>query len=81
MSADTPLTPVERTILHLEAQRWLQPGAKHEVFRAAHPDVSEPVYYATLVHLIDKPAAAAVDPVLVARLRRLRAMPRVRTAR
>ena len=62
----------EREILAFEGQWWKYAGAKeqaiHELF-----DMSATRYYQVLNALIDKPAAQVVDPLLVKRLRRLRA--------
>jgi hypothetical protein len=58
-------------ILAFEAQWWKHPGAKEQAIRERF-EMSPNRYYQVLNALIDRPAALAQDPVLVARLRRLR---------
>ncbi|MDR1998363.1 MAG: DUF3263 domain-containing protein [Frankiaceae bacterium] len=62
----------EREMLAFERQWWKYAGAKeqaiHELF-----DMSATRYYQLLNALIDSPAALAADPMLVKRLRRVRA--------
>src|ERR687888_1911497 len=62
----------EREILAFEAQWWKYAGAKEQAIRELF-DMSATRYYQVLNVLIDKPAAMAADPLLVKRLRRLRA--------
>jgi len=71
----------EREILAFERQWWKYAGAKeqaiHELF-----DMSATRYYQFLNGLIDRPEALAADPMLIKRLRRLRASrQRARAAR
>lgn len=66
------LTAREREILAFERRRWRYPGAKEQAIRDAF-DISATRYYQVLNALIDRPEALAAAPVLVARLRRLRA--------
>ncbi|MHA6621739.1 DUF3263 domain-containing protein [Pseudonocardia sp. DLS-67] len=71
----------EREMLAFEAQWWKYAGAKEQAVRELF-DMSATRYYQVLNALIDKPEAIAVDPLLVKRLRRLRASrQRTRAAR
>jgi Protein of unknown function (DUF3263) len=71
----------ELEILAFEAQWWKYAGAKEQAIRELF-DMSATRYYQLLNALIDKPAALATDPLLVKRLRRLRASrQRTRAAR
>src|SRR6478752_9045419 len=62
----------EREILAFEGQWWKYAGAKEQAIRELF-DMSATRYYQLLNALIDEPAALAHDPMLVKRLRRLRA--------
>src|SRR6195952_3124554 len=62
----------EREILTFERQWWKYAGAKEQAIRELF-DMSATRYYQLLNALIDSPAALAADPLLVKRLRRLRA--------
>jgi hypothetical protein len=62
----------EREILAFERQWWKYAGAKEQAIRELF-DMSATRYYQVLNALIDTPAALAADPMLVKRLRRLRA--------
>jgi hypothetical protein len=68
----TELTDGERELLDFEKQWWRRPGAKEQAIHDRF-DLSPTRYYALLNALLDRPAALAYDPVLVNRLRRLRA--------
>ncbi len=71
----------EREVLAFEAQWWKYAGAKEQAVRELF-DMSATRYYQVLNAVIDKPAALAVDPLLVKRLRRLRSTrQRTRAAR
>ena len=59
-------------ILAFERQWWKFAGAKEQAVRDKF-GMSATRYYQTLNALIDQPAALAQDPLLVKRLRRLRA--------
>jgi hypothetical protein len=59
-------------ILAFERQWWKFAGAKEQAIRDKF-GMSATRYYQTLNALIDKPEALAQDPLLVKRLRRLRA--------
>ncbi len=61
----------DREILAFEAQWWKYAGAKEQAIRELF-DMSATRYYQILNVLLDDPAAMAVDPMLVKRLRRLR---------
>jgi uncharacterized protein DUF3263 len=73
------LTEREREILVFEARWWKHAGAKEQAIRDSF-GLSSTRYYQLLNSLLDKPAAAEHDPLLVGRLRRLRAT-RARTRR
>ena len=69
----------EREILAFEGQWWKYAGAKEQAVRELF-DMSPTRYYQVLNALIDKPEALAAEPLLIKRLRRLRAS-RQRTRR
>lgn len=76
-----PLERREREMLAFEAQWWKYAGAKEQAVRELF-DMSATRYYQLLNALVDKPEALAADPLLVRRLRRLRASrQRTRAAR
>ena len=62
----------DREILAFERQWWKYAGAKEQAIRELF-DMSATRYYQVLNNLIDSPDALAADPMLVKRLRRLRA--------
>ena len=62
----------DREILAFERQWWKYAGAKEQAIRELF-DMSATRYYQVLNALIDTPAALQADPMLVKRLRRLRA--------
>ncbi len=66
------LTEREQRILAFERKWWRHAGSKEQAIRDAF-DLSSTRYYQLLNGLLDKPAALAAEPMLVARLRRLRA--------
>lgn len=66
------LTEQERELLAFERQWWKYAGSKEQAIRELF-DMSSTRYYQTLNALIDNPQALAHDPMLVKRLRRLRA--------
>src|SRR5436309_10893913 len=66
------LSERHREILAFERQWWKYAGAKEQAIRELF-DMSATRYYQVLNALIDTPAALAADPMLVKRLRRLRA--------
>lgn len=75
------LSDRDRRILEFERQWWKYAGAKEQAIRDLF-DMSATRYYQILNNLIDAPAALAFDPMLVKRLRRLRASrQRARSAR
>jgi len=65
------LTERERQILAFENRWWKHAGSKEQDIRDTF-GVSSTRYYQLLNGLLDNPAALEYDPVLVARLRRLR---------
>ena len=77
----SPLSDQELAILEFERQWWKYAGAKEQAIRDLF-DMSATRYYQILNGLIDTPEALAFDPMLVKRLRRLRATrQRARSAR
>ena len=70
--AGAHLSERDQEILAFERQWWKYAGAKEQAIRELF-DMSATRYYQVLNTLIDAPAALAVDPLLVKRLRRLRA--------
>ena len=71
----------DQQVLAFERQWWKYAGAKEQAVRELF-DMSATRYYQVLNALIDSPAALAHDPMLVKRLRRLRASrQRARSAR
>jgi hypothetical protein len=75
------LSDRDREILAFERQWWKYAGAKEQAVRELF-DMSATRYYQVLNALIDRPEALTADPMLVKRLRRLRAArQRARSAR
>ena len=75
------LSERDRDILALERLWWQYAGAKEQAIREKF-DMSTTRYYQVLNALIDRDDALAFDPLLVKRLRRLRAQrQRSRSAR
>ena len=68
----TALSDRDRDILEFERQWWKYAGAKETAVRDKF-DMSSTRYYQVLNALIDRPEALEADPLLVRRLRRLRA--------
>jgi Protein of unknown function (DUF3263) len=62
----------EHEMLAFERQWWRRPGAKEAAIRDRF-SMTPTRYYQVLNALVDQPAALAVDPLLVRRLRRVRA--------
>jgi hypothetical protein len=80
-SAGAELSERDRAILTFERQWWRFAGAKEQAIRELF-DMSATRYYQVLNLLIDRPEALAHDPMLVKRLRRMRAArQRARSAR
>ena len=80
-AASAGLTEREAEILAFERQWWKYAGAKETAVRDLF-DMSATRYYQVLNALIDRPEALVADPMLVKRLRRLRATrQRTRSAR
>lgn len=71
-SGPVELSDLERQVLEFEKQWWQYPGTKEKAIREMFA-LSPTRYYQVLNDVIDKPAALTVDPLLVRRLRRLRA--------
>jgi hypothetical protein len=70
--SEAPLTERELQILSFESKWWKHAGSKEQAIRDSF-EVSSTRYYQLLNGLLDNPAALAHDPVLIGRLRRLRA--------
>jgi hypothetical protein len=66
------LSERDQRILAFERQWWQYAGAKEQAIRESF-DMSATRYYQVLNALIDRQSALAHDPLLVKRLRRLRA--------
>jgi hypothetical protein len=66
------LSQRDRAILEFERHWWKYAGAKEQAVRDNF-DMSSTRYYQVLNALIDRPEALEADPLLVRRLRRLRA--------
>ena len=66
------LSDRDAAILEFERQWWKYSGAKETAVREKF-DMSATRYYQVLNALIDRPEALEADPLLVRRLRRLRA--------
>jgi hypothetical protein len=78
---DTSLSDRDREIIGFERQWWKYAGSKETAIRELF-DMSATRYYQVLNALIDTPAALEHDPMLIKRLRRLRASrQRARSAR
>ena len=80
-AAGSSLSQRGRQILEFERQWWKYAGAKEQAIRELF-DMSATRYYQIINALIDNPDALAFDPMLVKRLRRMRAArQRARSAR
>ncbi len=66
------LSPREREMLAFERQWWRAAGAKETAIRDRF-GLNPTRYYQVLNALVDRPAALVADPLLVRRLRRVRA--------
>jgi hypothetical protein len=72
VSGEPGLDERAEEILAFERRWWKHAGAKEQAIRDTF-DLSPTRYYQLVNTLLDRPAALAYDPVLVKRLRRLRA--------
>jgi hypothetical protein len=80
-AGEEELSERDQELLRFERQWWKYAGAKEHAVREKF-DMSSTRYYQVLNALIDRPEALAFDPLLVRRLRRLRAArQRARSAR
>ncbi|HLS44790.1 MAG TPA: DUF3263 domain-containing protein [Ornithinicoccus sp.] len=70
--ATVGLTDRDRQIIDFERQWWKYAGAKEQAIKDLF-DMSATRYYQLLNRLIDAPEALEHDPMLVKRLRRMRA--------
>ncbi|MBK8470320.1 MAG: DUF3263 domain-containing protein [Candidatus Phosphoribacter sp.] len=71
-AARAALSDRDREVLAFERQWWKYAGAKEQAVKELF-DMSATRYYQVLNALIDNPAALEADPMLIKRLRRLRA--------
>ena len=71
-TAPPGLSRREHEMLAFERQWWRRPGAKETAIRDRF-GLAPTRYYQVLNALVDRPAALAADPLLVRRLRRVRA--------
>ncbi|MFG1605735.1 DUF3263 domain-containing protein [Actinoplanes sp. NPDC049265] len=78
-ATEPALSDRELKILAFEAKWWRHAGSKEQAIRDTF-ELSSTRYYQLLNALLDNPAALEHEPVLVGRLRRLRAT-RTRTRR
>lgn len=69
------LSDLEQQVLEFERQWWKLPMAKEHAIADTF-SMTGPAYYQMLNALIDRQAALAADPLLVKRLRRMRAQRR-----
>ncbi len=69
--AQMPLSQRDQEILDFERRWWSLPGPKEHAIRQ-ELDLSARRYYQLLAGLVDSGEAAAYDPLVVHRLRRLR---------
>ncbi len=75
------LSERDQAVLDFERQWWKYAGAKEQAIREQF-SMSSTRYYQLLNAIIDRPEALVFDPLLVRRLRRLRAArQRARSAR
>ncbi|MFA5786956.1 MAG: DUF3263 domain-containing protein [Actinomycetota bacterium] len=79
--SSTALSERDQKILAFERQWWKYAGAREQAIREQF-GMSATRYYQVLNELVDSPDALAFDPMLVKRLRRVRATrQRMRAAR
>jgi hypothetical protein len=71
-AAPAGLTRREHEMLVFERQWWRRAGAKDTAIRTRF-EMPPTRYYQALNALVDRPAALAADPLVVGRLRRVRA--------
>jgi uncharacterized protein DUF3263 len=71
MSQTNGLSQMDAEILDFERSWWKHAGVKEQAIRERF-DMSATRYYQVLNELLEKPAAADHDPILVKRLKRLR---------
>ena len=72
LATQTQLSERDAAIIDFERNWWQFAGAKESAIRETF-DLSSTRYYQILNGLIDSPQALAFDPMLVKRLRRMRA--------
>ena len=80
-ASESALSDRDHEILAFERQWWKYAGSKEQAIKELF-DMSSTRYYQVLNALLDSPAALEADPMLVKRLRRMRASrQRARTSR
>ena len=72
ISNSSGLSELEIKMLDFERQWWRYAGAKESAIKELF-DLTPPAYYQMLNNLIDREDALLAEPILVKRLRRLRA--------
>ena len=78
---ESALSDRDHEILAFERQWWKYAGSKEQAIKELF-DMSSTRYYQVLNALLDSPEALAADPMLIKRLRRMRASrQRARTTR
>ena len=70
--SEPELSERDAAILAFEKQWWKYAGAKEQAIRELF-DLSATQYYQVLNSLLDSPAALTAEPMLIKRLRRMRA--------
>ena len=79
--SESALSDRDLEILAFERQWWKYAGSKEQAIKELF-DMSSTRYYQVLNALLDNPAALEADPMLIKRLRRMRASrQRARTSR
>lgn len=71
-AVEPALSERDAAVLAFEKQWWKYAGAKEQAIRELF-DLSATQYYQVLNTLLDSPAALTAEPMLVKRLRRMRA--------
>ena len=74
------LADVDVAMLRLAGEWWRDPLAKEQAIRDRF-GITPIRFYQRIAHLIDTPAALAVEPQIVHRLQRIRAARRARLGR
>jgi hypothetical protein len=80
VTAAAGLSGDELAMLRFAGQWWLNPAAKEHAITERF-GIAPVRFYQRVNALLDRPAAAATEPVIVARLRRIRAARGVQVGR